>query len=62
MLKNNGEDKNTEREEEGIMHDFNYHDTINAENYEKYFENICKLLKPNNVIIIDNASYHSRSA
>ena len=62
MLKNNGEDGNTEREEEGIMHDFDYHDTINAESYEKYFENICKLLKPNSLIIIDNASYHSRNA
>ena len=59
---NNGEDENTERKEEGIMHDFDYHDTINAESYEKYFENICKLLKPNSVIIIDNASYHSRNA
>ena len=60
--KNNGEDGNTEREEEGIMHDFDCHDTINTESYEKYFENICKLLKPNSVIIIDNASYHSRNA
>ena len=62
VLKNNGEDENTERVEEGIMHDLNYHDTINTESYEKYFENICKLLKPNSVIIIDNASYHSRNA
>ena len=62
MLKNNGEDENTEREEEGIMHDFDYHDTINAESYEKYFENIRKLLKPNSAIIIDNTSYHSRNA
>ena len=62
VLKNNGEDENTEREEKGIMDDFDYHNTINAESYEKYFENICKLLKPNSVIIIDNASYHSRNA
>ena len=62
VLKNNGEDENTEREEERIMHDFDCHDTINAESCEKYFENICKLLKPNSVIIIDNASYHSRNA
>ena len=61
VLKNNGEDENTERKEEGIMQDFDYHDTINAESYEKYFENICKLLKPNKVIIIDNASYHSKN-
>ena len=46
----------------GILEDFEYHDNINAENYEKYFENACKLLKPNSVIIIDKASYHSRNA
>ena len=44
------------------MHDFDYHDTINAESCQKHFENICKLLKPNSVIIIDNASCHSRNA
>ena len=33
-----------------------YHDAMNAECYEKYFENVCKLLKPRSVIIIDNAS------
>ena len=49
-------------EEAGILKDFDYHDNINAESYEKYFENVCKLLKPNSVIIIDNASYHSRNA
>ena len=35
---------------------------MTAENYEKYFEKICKLLKPNSLIIIDNASYHSRNS
>ena len=45
----------------GILEDFDYHDNINAENYEKYFENACELLKPNSVIIIDKASYHSRN-
>ena len=49
-------------EEAGIFEDFDYQDNINAESYEKYFENVCKLLKPNSVIIIDNASYHSRNA
>ena len=38
-----------------------YHDAMNAECYEKYFENVCKLFKPRSVIIIDNASYHSRN-
>ena len=30
-------------EEAGILEDFDYHDNINAESYEKYFENVCKL-------------------
>ena len=55
-----GDEKHAE--EAGILEDFDYHDNINAESYEKYFENVCKLLKPNSVIIIDNASYHSRNA
>ena len=49
-------------EEVDILEDFDYHDNINAESYEKCFESVCKLLKPNSVIIIDNASYHSRNA
>ena len=46
-------------EEAGILEDFDYHDNINAESYYKYLGNVCKLLKPSSVIIIDNASYHS---
>ena len=61
MMKSPIEDGNTEEKEARIMTDFDYHDTINAERYEKYFETVCKLLKPNSVIIIDNASYHSRN-
>ena len=30
-------------EEAGILENFDYHDNINAESYEKYFENVCKL-------------------
>ena len=45
----------------GILAETDYHDAMNAETYEKYFENICKRLKPRSVIIIDNASYHSRN-
>ena len=58
MMKSPTEDGSREEEEASIMTDFNYHDTINAERYEKYFETVCKLLKPNSVIIIENASYH----
>ena len=55
-----GDEKHEEKA--GISDDLDYHDNINAESYDKYFENVCKLLKPNGVIIIDNASYHSRNA
>ena len=43
------------------MSGIDYHDTINNENYEKYFEKVCQLLKPNSVIVIHNASYLSRN-
>ena len=33
-----------------------------VENYVKYFEKVCSLLKPNSLIVIDNASYHSRNS
>ena len=49
-------------EESGILEDFYYHGNISAESYEKYFKNVCKLLKPNSDIRIDNASYHSLNA
>ena len=59
MMKSPIEDGNTEEEEASIMTDFDYLDTINAERYEKYFEIVCKLLKPDSVIITGNASCHS---
>ena len=55
-------DENDEKKNEnevGLLMESDYHDPMNAECYEKYFENVCKLLKPRSVIIIDNASYHS---
>ena len=52
----------TVEDEPGITYDFDYHDTINAETYEKkYFEKVGQPLKPRSVIIIDNDSYHSRN-
>ena len=47
---------------QGIMEDFDYHESMNAENYEKYFEKVCSLLKPNNLIVMDNGSYLSRNS
>ena len=57
-----GNEQSPENEDDGIIEEFDYHDSMNAENYEKYFEKICRLLKPNSLIIIDNASYHSRNS
>ena len=59
-VKSVDEEESTD-EESALMSEFDYHDTINSENYEKYFEKVCQLLKPNSVIVIDNASYHSRN-
>ena len=39
VLKSIGEDENTEREEEGIMHDFNYH----GKSTQKAMKNILKI-------------------
>ena len=57
-----GNEQSPENEDAGIIEELDYHDSMDAENYEKYFEKICKLLKPNSLIIIDNASYHSRNS
>ena len=55
-VKSVDEEESTD-EESAIMSEFDYHDTINSENYEKCFEKVCQFLKPNSVIVIDNASY-----
>ena len=42
-------DENDEKKngnEVGVLMESDYHDAMNAEFYEKYFENVCKLLKP----------------
>ena len=37
-----------------------YHDNINYENFEEWFERLLPNLEPNSVIVMDNASYHSK--
>ena len=59
-VKSVDEEESTDKES-ATMSEFDYHDTINSENYEKYFEKVCQFLKSNSVIVIDNASYHSRN-
>lgn len=42
---------------------FNYHEDMNAANFEKWLcEKLLPNLPPNSVIILDNASYHSRKS
>ena len=58
MLEVHVEEEESTDEESDIMSEFDHHGTINSENYEKYFEKVCQLLKPNSVIVsvIGNAS------
>ena len=35
---------------------------MNAKNFENYFASLCEKLPKNSVIVIDNASYHSRNS
>lgn len=37
-----------------------YHEEMNGESFEKWFENILSMLEANSVIVLDNAPYHSR--
>ena len=41
----------TVEDEPGITYDFDYHDTINAETCEKYFEKVCQILKPRSRVL-----------
>ncbi|XP_008181478.1 uncharacterized protein LOC103308943 [Acyrthosiphon pisum] len=36
-----------------------YHDEINGDNFKEWFETILPRLEPNNIIVMDNAPYHS---
>lgn len=38
----------------------NYHEEMCGDYYEKWFREIMPLLEPNSVIVLNNASYHSR--
>lgn len=37
-----------------------YHETMNADGFETWFQNVLSKVEPNAVIVMDNASYHSR--
>ena len=61
---NNKDLKDEETEdctEEGFSFVTDYHDSMNAANFEAYFADLCKKLPANSVIVLDNAPYHSRN-
>ncbi|CAH2105088.1 unnamed protein product [Euphydryas editha] len=37
-----------------------YHQEMNADSFEKWFKGVLPKLKPNSVVVMDNAPYHSR--
>ena len=39
-----------------------YHDEMNASCFENWFEGVLQQVEPNSIIVMDNASYHSRQA
>ena len=47
---------------EGIPFEEDYHDSMDGESYECYFEkSICQNILKHSVIVIDNAPYHSKN-
>ena len=39
-----------------------YHDSVNAANFEAHFADLCKKLPANSVVVQDNTPYHSRNS
>ena len=60
--KDHSSNSEDETKEEGLLFEEDYHDSMNAKNFEKYFASFCEKLPKNSVIVIDNASYHSRNS
>ena len=58
--KDHGSNSEDETKEVGLLFEEHYHNSMNAKNFEKYFASLCEKLPKNTVIVIDNASYHSR--
>ena len=54
--------KNNSEIAEGIPFEEDYHDSMDGESYECYFEkSICQNILKHSVIVIDNAPYHSKN-
>ena len=59
--KDHSSNSEDEAKEEGLLFEEDYHDSMNTKNFEKYFASLFEKLPKNSVIVIDNASYHSRN-
>ena len=54
-------DNDDNQGDSGLGIEQDYHDEMDHEKYEKYFETqICKNVSKNSALVIDNASYHSK--
>ena len=51
-----------ETKEDGLLFEEDYNDSMNAKIFEKYFAPFVRSFPKNFVIVIDNASYHSRNS
>ena len=60
--KDYGSNLEDETKDEGLLFEEDYHDSMNAKNFEKYFASLCEKLPKISVIVIDNTSYHSRNS
>ena len=59
--KDHSSNSEDETKEEGLLFEEDYHDSMNAKKFEKYFASLCEKLPKNSVTVIDNASYQSRN-
>ena len=60
--KDDSSNSEDETKEEGLLFEEDYHDLMNVKNFEKYFASLFQKLLKNSVLVIDNASYHSRNS
>ena len=53
--KDHSSNSEDETKEERLLLEEDYHDSMNAKNFEKYFASVCEKLPKNSVIVIDHA-------
>lgn len=56
------DDSDQEETGDGLRFQQDYHDCMNSQSFEAYFTSLCKIIPKNSVIVLDNASYHTRNS